>query len=412
MTVEVLDLDRFKSIPITRRDRCVVCETKMSDAVLELPDFPLTEIYVDKKPTEKLGFVDQEFCLCERCGHGQVTNVVEPEFVYQSSYETRTSSSSSGSAAMDVFIEFIDDVLKDRPIQTIVEIGCNDLYLLRRLKARAQRLYGIDPIWIGKDPFEDEKITTIGGFAESVDLRREGVKLDVVLCSHTLEHISEPRKMVHELIAQASEESLFLFQFPGLESLVQDSRFDQVFHQHLNYFSLRSVLRMLDDCGANLIHAAINPYHWGTLMVAFKKRGRGQPKEHRLKAAPIELTRQKIVEQYAVFRDCMSVTTQRLRALKHERIYGFGAALMLPVLDYHLGDGLTGLIGVIDQDDSKVGKYYLNVPIPVVHPNEVENIKDCIVMSTAINSLDAGRKIIPKLMQLNVKQIIVPLNTI
>jgi hypothetical protein len=285
------------------------------------------------------------------------------------------------------------------------------MYALRRLKPRAKHLYGIDPIWIGReDAFQDDKITTIGGFAETIDLKKMGIDIDVVLCSHTLEHVSEPAELVRKLVRDADEQALFFFQFPGLESLVQDCRFDQVFHQHLNYFSLQSVRYMLETLGAELIRYEINPYHWGALMFAFRKKRRdsmGEPV-----SGPLSPRREEITAQFEVFKDCMSVTSRRLRALQKERIYGYGAALMLPVLDYHLEDGLSSLIGILDSDPKKIGKYYLNVPVQVMRPDEVRDIQDCVVMLTAINSLDPGRKIIPKLMQLNVKQVIVPVNSI
>jgi len=410
----MVNLERFQNVPFEKRNRCVVCEAPISEPVIRFSKFPLTEIYVEEKPTGKLGLIDQEFCLCERCGHGQLSNVIKPEFVYQGAYETRTSTSSSATKAINVFIEFINSVIQDRQIKTVVEIGCNDLFTLERFKSRAQKLYGIDPIWIGREcDYEDEKITAIGGFVEDLDLSGMNIDLDVVLCSHTLEHLSEPGQVIKKLMSHANDKSLFFFQFPGLESLVRDSRFDQVFHQHLNYFSLKSVKYMLEEAEAELVHFRINPYHWGTLMIAFKPKGAKStnPKEDSEKGNG-SLTREKIIDQYAIFKDSMSVTSRRLRSLKDEKIYGFGAALMLPVLDYHLEDGLSPLIGILDEDQRKIGKYYLNVPLGIIHPEKVENIQDCVFLLTAINSLDAGRKIIPRLMELNVKQIIVPENSI
>ena len=75
-------LAKFRSIPFSKRPSCVVCGTKSKEPLIRLPKFPLTEIYVEERVKEKLGFVDQLFYFCERCGHGQLAHVIDPAFVY------------------------------------------------------------------------------------------------------------------------------------------------------------------------------------------------------------------------------------------------------------------------------------------------------------------------------------------
>jgi len=408
-----IDISKFKNIPFKKRRHCVVCGQKLGSPVIELPDFPITEIYVKKKINKKVGFVDQNFHFCKNCGHGQISNIIDSEFLYGRWYVTRTSISSSAVAAINVFLEFIDNILKGRPVKNIVEIGCNDLYTLKKLRKRADKLYGIDPILIGKEKqFRDEKIEIIGDFFENVDLKKINGKIDVVLSSHTLEHIGEPKELIQRVIANANSNTLFFFQFPSLEALVQSSRFDQVFHQHLNYFSLKSVVYMLNELGAELIDFKINPYHWGTLMIAFKKKNKNNVVPHdKIANFLIHISNEKILKHYSIFKDCMNITKRQLESLKDEKIYGYGAALMLPVLDYHLG-GLKMIKCVIDDDKNKDGLYYLNLPIQIKHLDRISDFKNSVFLVTAINSLQTARAIIKRLIEIETKQIIIPLNLI
>ncbi len=391
----------------------MICGTKSGEPVLKLPDFPLTEIYIDKKISQKIGFVDQIFHLCGRCGHGQIANAIEQKVLYGDNYFTRTSTSVSAIGAIDSFLEFIDSIIKDGYIENIIEIGCNDLYTLKRLRDRADKLYGIDPILMGKEnQNSDEKIEVIGNFIENVNLDELNIKRSVILGSHALEHIENPKKLILSLIDKASSETLFFFQFPGLELLIQNSRFDQVFHQHLNYFSLKSVIYMLEDVGAELIDFRINPYHWGTLMIAFRKRAKNGINPHTKFGRFIsQITGEQIFEQYKLFRDCMDTANRRVFSLRNETIYGYGAALMLPVLHYYLR-GLSELKCIIDDDKNKEGLYYINLPLKIVHSEKISNIKDSAILITAINSKHAVRAIMSKLIDLRVKQIIIPTNLI
>lgn len=147
-----IDIEKFKNIPFEKRSHCVVCDEKLSGAMIELPDFPMTEIYTTNKVNEKAGFVDQWLQFCEKCGHGQIANVIDTDLQYGNShfYRFRASESATGRESADFFIDFLNGVVGNRHFKNIVEIGCNDLYILKSLKSRADRLTGIDPILKGK----------------------------------------------------------------------------------------------------------------------------------------------------------------------------------------------------------------------------------------------------------------------
>jgi len=403
---------QYKAIKFKSRLSCVVCDKNSGQALIRLPQFPLTEIYVKEKVRQKLGFLDQEFHLCRHCGHGQIKNVIDPKTLYGGSYVTRTSTSSSAQAAVDIFLQFISKILQKRKIGTVFEIGCNDLYALNKLRNQAELLVGVDPILKGQEKqFSDKKIRIIGDFFENVDFKKLGLEMDIVFSSHTLEHIADPKKLIQKMLAYGTDKTVYFFQFPSLEVLVNDAHFDQIFHQHLNYFSLRSVLYLLEDLGGELIDFQINPYHWGALMIAFRKKT-SQSKDRNLFNKRIRpITPKYLLGQYELFKRNMRLTADRIDAAANLPLYGYGAALMLPVLEYYL-KRLSKLRYILDEDPAKTNYYYLNLPIQIKRPDQVSNLKDSAIIVTAINSLQAVRAILKRLIELNVEKIILPENLI
>jgi cyclopropane-fatty-acyl-phospholipid synthase len=403
--------DKFKKIAFKKRTRCMICNSLNSDPVISLPNFPLTEIYVQNKVTEKLGFVDQEFCFCRNCGHGQISNIIDSEIVYGENYATRTSISSSAMTAIDVFLDFVKEITGNKKFKRIIDIGCNDLYALKKLSEKADSFYGIDPIWKDKS-HTDNKINVIGDFVENLDFNQFDLSESLILSSHTIEHIEDPQKLVGLLVDNSSKDTIFFFQFPSFEYLVKTAHFDQIFHQHLNYFTLASVLQMLESVGAELVAFKTNPWHWGTLMIAFKKKNTNAISRHeqfrRLAVIPTE---GEIKKKYAFFKDLMRMANERMCSLKDERVYGFGAALMLPVQSYYI-KSLSNLKYIIDDDKSKEGLYYLNFPIQIISSEKIADLKSSTIFICAINSKVPLRGIISKLLTLNVKEIIIPLNMI
>ena len=402
----------FKDIKFKKRDRCVICGKRYARPIINLPRFPLTEIYVDRRINHNLGFVDQEFHLCERCGHGQIANIIDPNMLYGSCYKTRTSTSSSATLAVDTFLDFINAILKDRTVESIFEIGCNDLYMLKKLKNRADVLYGVDPILKGMESvYKDDKIKIIGGFFENVDVKGLGLKMDVVLSSHTLEHVEEPKELIYSLLDSSSNDTTFFFQFPGVEALINDAHFDQIFHQHLNYFSLQSVLYLLDEVDAELLDFQVNPYHWGAIMIAFKKKTSDSNSNYNFKRKVQKISSELVNKQYNIFKENIDLAARRIDSFSDRVIYGYGAALMLPVLEYYL-NRISQLKYIIDEDTSKKDLYYLNLPVQIKMLNQIEDIESSVVLVTAMNSMQPFRAVMKKMIQLNVEKIIVPINLV
>lgn len=406
-----MQLEQLQNIPVKRRQTCVACDARLGKAVVELPKFPLTEFYTTQR-IAPIGFADQAFHFCENCGHGQLENLVPPRLLYSDSYMTRTSTSHSAIAAITTFKNFVEQHLPSGELSCLVDVGCNDTYFLQQFESRFRNLWGIDPILAGKEnELKNDRISLIGDFIENISLKDHKISPSVVVSSHTFEHIDEPKRVIGNLLRQCPDETVFFFQFPGLEGLLQDARFDQIYHQHYNYFSLQSIAHLLRELDAELLSHDVNPYHWSALMIAFQKR-RGKKNATPMASDFFRITKKYIREQYELFQSSMVITAKRIDLFEEERIFGFGAALMLPVLNYHLDQRLLKLECILDQDQNKVGKYYINVPVQIRDPAGVANLESAVVILTATMSLDAGRQIIPMLIKQNVKKIIVPMNLI
>ena len=258
----------------------------------------------------------------------------------------------------------------------------------------------------------DKKITVIGDFFENIDLSNFGdYNPSLILSSHTLEHLENPRQFIQLLFEHFNEKSVFIFQFPGFETLVDNYRFDQVFHQHLQYFSLKSIIFLLNELEGELIDFRVNPHHWGSLMVAFKKKSKKQSGNQNEKFLPLcrSFDPEDIRTHYEMFKCQMNFVSQHLTSIYGEKIYGYGAALMLPILAYHLDNDLSCLEGVIDDDVSKHGMYYINLPVKICPMPGLEEIQKSVMLITAVDNTSI---ILPKALSLNPAKIILPFNSI
>ena len=364
---------------VEHRKDCVICG-QITTPIINLPNLPLTDSYAISPITNPLMGLDQKLLYCESCGHGQLEALIAPSILYGANYCFRTSDSSTARKGTEFFISILKEIAPKRKFRCTLDLGCNDLFLLDLLKDRTRHRVGIDPVWMEREnEREDKSIQLFGMNFEDVDLTQFPEKPDLIVCRHTLEHIVNPTEVLKSLIDIAADDAIFIFEVPGFDGLIQRYRFDQVFHQHAQYFSLASFLRMLQISGGKYLMHRYNFHDWGAMAVAFTKGTLAEIS--RIKSWSI----QDITDRYEIFQMQMQMVGRLLKEDSNETFYGYGAAQMLPVIGYHMNTDFSELVAVIDDDVSKDGIGYWNLPVKVISGKKVQNLEDSTVLITAID---------------------------
>ncbi|MCK5233090.1 MAG: methyltransferase domain-containing protein, partial [Desulfobulbaceae bacterium] len=366
-------------------DRCAICQGPL-EGIINLPALPLTGMFSSSGYDQRFPTFDQEFLFCNTCGHGQLRWAVEPGCLYGAEYSFRTANSRSASRGTQFFADYLESLFHGRIFSRIVEFGCNDGSLLQLLKKKGEKLFGVDLIWSGKEnEFIDEKIRMVGASIDEINfLDTTGGVPDLILSQHTLEHLEDPRGLLESLFNLGNSDTVFLFEFPCLNLLLDSYRFDQIFHQHLHYFSVESFFYMLARLGAEVIDFTFQSSHWGGLVVAFRKVGKQGNSHGRCHHKYPICTVAAIRERFNLFRRQMENAAQIIDRVGTGNLYGYGAALMLPVLGYHLGVNFSRFQAILDDDPAKDQLWFKNLPVVVHKPAEDFSFSDTVICLTSL----------------------------
>ena len=405
------------------KSECAVCEKKILEEIFSLPKLPLTGRFSPNPMAKMPSGINQSLLYCVFCGHIQLAHQVPPQALYDDTYYFRTSTSVKAKAGTEFFLSSLTQILGERNFSCVLDVGCNDLYLLQRLKGRAKVCVGIDPIWEEKKissrhseehrdeeshpekilrfaQNDDTSITVIGGTVEEIDLKTVLPQApELIVCRHTLEHIARAKQVLEKLFSAAKPGAVFCFEVPGFDVLLERFRFDQVFHEHLNYFSLAAFQRLIEEAGGEYLGHRENRHDWGALFIAFRKKK--VPLRAKTKG---RYALKEIQKRYAVFQNFMRTMTGTIKNLSGE-VYGFGAAQMLPVLAYHLKTDFSRFKTILDDDPAKAGLFYWNLPLKIQSSGQVK-LSDASIVLTA---LDNAQPILSKLLQNRPKNIVVPM---
>lgn len=386
-------------------ESCGVGGDREFESLWTLPALPLTERAGKYRADHGLVF-DQELLISTRSGHVQLRYQVPPSILYtKSEYLFRTGNSASAVAGADFFVEFVKSVAS-RPegYRSLVDVGGNDLYVAKQLKQLARDRAVIDPVCAAIDGQVVDGISVFGRLGEEIDLASDLPTPDILVCRHTLEHVTEPRTMMAQWLEQCSPECLFFIEIPCFENLLESLRLDAIMHQHVQYFDLSTLKWMIWSLGGEYI---THRYHHqvscgGALMVAFRKATKQIE-------APLQISVNEkishIKTRIALFEQQMTVAHGLLEKLP-QPAFGFGAGLMLATLGYHLKTDFSGLECILDDDESKHEMQYENVDVRVCSTSVV---KPPANSSFVITSLEAMRPIYRRLLDFKPRRILSPL---
>lgn len=400
-----------RKVATTQRTTCSACGQSALEEILSLPRLPLTGVFVD--PAQRLNYpnFDQGLMHCGRCGHAQLREGVDPAYLYQDTYTHRSSLSPISTRGNDFFLSFLNDVAGARQFESIVEIGCNDLYLLNKIAHRGKVLTGFDPIWKDRPAPGTGPIRVDGKYIEEIDPVADiPVRPDLVLSVHTLEHVNHPLDSLRPIFDRAQPGALFLVEIPSMDTLLTINRFDQIFHQHLNYFSLASFRSMIRQLGGEYVAHRYNYEYWlGTMMVAFRKPALNSAANDSAAAMPASPAAEEIRAGHELFRHQLGGVRTTLERLVHRGTpaVGFGAAQMVPTLAYHMQSDLGFLTSILDDNPGKTGLSYPSIATTIQPAANYSDLRGHAVFLTAC---DSARVILPRLVSLRARYIINPCN--
>jgi hypothetical protein len=378
--------------------KCGVDGSDNLKSVWNLPQLPITEAF--GKYDENYPNFDQELMLCMNCGHLQLKNQVDPNFLYRvDNYAFRTQNNNKILKEFEFIQEFITKLQLIPDQIRALEIGASNLELAQFLRQRNRfsSFTVCDPLFADQET-TGEGVNVIGKLVEDSSDELKQLDINFVIGRHVLEHVLNPLELLRDILKNVNPGAIFVFEVPSLELLRESLRFDAVFHQHCQYFDESSMKSLLKELDCNLISMTFNKNgsNGGSMLFAFAKRASpGQSFPTTGSQIRPEKKYSDLIIEIGIFRDAMKAFGELVKYLPNRKI-GYGAAHMLATFNYHTDGSLEELEYILDDDNSKSGMSYKNVKIDILHPDEILIGENITIVPT---SLENQRQIIRKILE-------------
>jgi methyltransferase family protein len=385
---------------------CNVCGARDLRLMLSLPQYPLNSLYLQSYDGGEKYRADFHLYDCPHCLHIQAISELPIQHFYNEDY-SYTVNNSGAQGRQDFFVGRVLQHAAGKRFNRVIELGCFDLSLLKKLQANgvvADHWIGIDPVPL-RNAGEMDDILFINGYFQDVDIPYLNEDLpDLIVSDQVFEHIPATRDVLHSFSKIAAPNSSFIVCVPSVELLIDNFSFHNIIHEHLNYFSAATLGALFRACNYELRHSELNNELTVGLLLQIYTTGR-RPGGAVTGGGSADLAAQ-FHRNYGIFSSTLASVGDFLRRGVTGRIYGFGASDITGNLAYFLQSDFSELCNIIDDTPYKQNRF-----IPRLKPLIVNsaNIKDWSTSTILITAPQANRPIIGKLLPLRPKKIISPI---
>jgi len=156
----------------------------------------------------------------------------------------------------------------------IVEIGSNDGFLSEQFKKLGYNVIGVDPSNYMARLAMDRGIKTYTALFDtkiSKQIISDFGQADLIVANNVFNHTNNVSDFLEGVVSLLSDDGVFVYELPYWYNTIKDKKFDQIYHEHVSYYTVKSSYELLKRVGLEIIDAEVVDYHGGSLRVFAKK---------------------------------------------------------------------------------------------------------------------------------------------
>ncbi|MAH49333.1 hypothetical protein CMI37_26135 [Candidatus Pacearchaeota archaeon] len=364
------------------RKECPICYTQNLVEFVNFGQMPIANAFLKKEQAFQPEFkYEMAVGFCENCKMVQLINIVpyDKYIVPDKTGKTNYAFFSSTSKFMEQhFAEIAREIEKKflEPNSQVLEIGSNDGIFLKAFKKHST--LGIEPSNNVADVAKSLGIETITDFF-SESLARKIVeqkgKFKTIFSANVILNIINIHDLFRGVNHLLEDNGVFIFEDPYIVDILEKTSYDQIYDEHVWYFSLTSLSNLLAMHGMEIFHAQREWVHGGSMRVYTCKKGVYE-KTEQLKKYLEEERQKKIheIEPYIEFAKRVHKSKQELSSLLNslksqgKKIVGYAAASKGTIVLNYCDIGKETLDYISDSTPFKQGLYSPGKHIPIVSP--------------------------------------------
>lgn len=357
---------------------CRTCRSTRLEPVIDLGQQPWGNHFLKREEVGKEPFYPLRVIYCVDCKTAQLDFTVPKEVMFGDhtylSGMTRSLNEHFRETASKVSSRYFGR----RYRKSVLDIGSNDGTQLVHYQNFGFDVLGVESSKSTAKLANERGITTRNAFFNADFVRKEGRKFDVINASGVFFHLEELHSVTEGIKLALEEEGVFVVQFLYMKKIIDNCAFDQIYHEHLLYYTLLTIERLLGMYDLEMFDAELAPIHGGSIIGYVGHKGVRKSTE-RLASLRAAETASKVneIDSYRQFAKRIEKKKEQNLAFLHaakakgKKIYGMGAPVKGNTLLNYFGIKADLVSCLVEINPWRKGLFAPGSHIPIVMEDEV-----------------------------------------
>ncbi len=258
--------------------KCRVCGFAKLDTILSLGEMYFTNFVEGSEEGYMKAPLDVALCDAHKggCGLLQLKHTFSPTMMYRQ-YWYRSGINKTMTDALRDITQKAQHLVNLNKGDFVVDIGSNDSTLLRSYSIPGLRTVGFEP---AKNLMEYaapgvEKV--INDFFTQVEWKKQykDAKAKVITAIAMFYDLDDPNAFMRDIVACLDDEGVFIVQQNYLPSMLARNVFDNISHEHLEYYSFSSFKYLMDKHNLEIFDIELNDVNGGSMRTYLRHKGKG-----------------------------------------------------------------------------------------------------------------------------------------
>lgn len=338
------------------------------DSQIEIPSYPL------------------DLVLCRSCHLLQLRHTAPPAELYTERYGYRSGINQTMKKELKEIVKLAEPTVKLKPNDIVVDIGCNDGTLLASYETEGIMRVGFDPVKPFRKYFEQSlkdvsknyhKLFSTFFKSKPFIVTFGKRKAKIVTAISMFYDLEDPNQFLKDILKILDPNGIIIIQQNYLVSMISLCAFDNIVHEHLEYYSLTSLENLLKVHHLEVFDVQETPINGGSIRTFIKRKGsqvqiRGGLKRVsaiRANEASLGMDKQDI---YLKFASRVNSIKRKLRdfiaaeVALGKKTYIYGASTRGNTLLQACGLDNSLISAAAERNSDKWGKKIASVNIPII----------------------------------------------
>jgi hypothetical protein len=256
----------------TEITRCRVGGTDQLIPVLNLGQQELTGVF-PKTAEEKVTRGPLELVWCPESGLLQLKHTYESSEMYGDNYGYRSGLNQSMVDHLTSKVAYLQRLVDLQPGSTVLDIGSNDCTLLKAYAVADLQRVGIDPTGKKFAEYYPQDVELVPDFFSADAFRSTGARPPRIVTSIAMFYdLDDPIAFARQIGEVLADDGVWHFEQSYMPSMLRTNSYDTICHEHLEYYSLGVVQKILQAADLKIVDVIMNNVNGGSFAVTAAKR--------------------------------------------------------------------------------------------------------------------------------------------